>query len=150
MKALILLPIVLGGIAVIQAGMNKTIAQTVGLATASLINGCVFALCALLVFLMTYLAAGAFPEVIGFPHARGLTFKGWYLLPGLIGFLLVFFLPLVIMKTGALPVFLGVIAGQIVAGMLWDAYFEKIPIDAVRIAGAVMAFAGATLVIWKR
>ena len=150
MKALTLLPILLGGVAVIQAGMNKTIAQTAGLATASLINGCVFALCALLVFLMTYFAAGAFPEAVAFPHGRGLTFKGWYLLPGLIGFLLVFFLPLVMMKTGALPVFLGAIAGQIIAGLLWDAYFENSPVDAVRVAGAVMVFAGAILVIWKR
>ena len=150
MTSVKLLPFILGGIAVLQAGMNKPIAQTVGLATASLMNGCVFALCAVFVFLLTYFASGAFPDGIAFSSHHDFSLRWWYLLPGLIGFLLVFFLPLVIMKTGALPVFLGVIAGQIVAGILWDAYFEKIPVDAVRLAGALMTFAGAFLVLWKK
>ncbi|MFO7570837.1 MAG: DMT family transporter [Smithellaceae bacterium] len=150
MRAIKFLPITLGGIAVLQAGMNKIIAQSMGLSTAALINGAVFALCAVFVFLLTYFFPGFFSGIIPFNHSRGFSFHWWYLIPGIIGFSLVFFLPLVIMEAGALPVFLGVIAGQIIVGILWDAHFEKIPVDVVRVAGALMTFAGALLVIWKK
>lgn len=45
MKVIKLLPILLGGAGVIQAGLNKTIAQTNGLCMAGLINGAMGGLC---------------------------------------------------------------------------------------------------------
>jgi hypothetical protein len=33
---------------------------------------------------------------------------------------------------------------------VWDARYENIPVNAVRIAGAVLTFVGALLVVWKK
>lgn len=150
MKVIKLLPIILGGAGVIQAGLNKTIAQTNGLTTASLINGVMVALCAAVLFLLAYHYPGWFPDIVAFNKDKGHTFQWWYLIPGIIGFCFVFIIPLMIMEVGALPVFLGVIAGQILVGMIWDAYYENIPVNGVRIAGALLTFLGAMLVVWKK
>ena len=150
MKVIKLLPISLGGAGVIQAGLNKTIAQTHGLSTASLINGVVVALCAAVVFLLVYHYPGWFPDIVAGGRGQNRAFLWWYLLPGIIGFSFVFIVPLMIMEVGALPVFLGVIAGQILVGMIWDACYENIPINGVRIAGALLTFVGAILVAWKK
>ncbi len=150
MKVIKLLPILLGGAGVIQAGLNKTIAQTNGLCMAGLINGVMVALCAALIFLLAYYFPGWFPDVVLFNKEKGQPFEWWYLLPGIIGFSFVFIIPLMIMEVGTLPVFLGVIAGQILVGILWDAHYENIPVSAVRMAGALLTFTGALLVVWKK
>ena len=150
MSVIKLLPIILGGAGVIQAGLNKTIAGTNGLSTASLINGVVVALCALVIFVLVYYFPGYFPEIAAFSKNKEQPFHWWYLLPGIIGFCFVFIIPLVIMEVGALPVFLGIIAGQIIISLWWDAYCENIPLDTTRIIGAMLTFAGAILVAWKK
>ena len=35
-------------------------------------------------------------------------------------------------------------------GIVWDARYENIPVNAVRMAGAVLTFAGALLAVWKK
>lgn len=149
MNVLKLLPIILGGAAVMQAVLNKTIAGTNGLSTACLINGFVVAVCAAIFFLLVYWFPDYFPEII---HIRKTeqTFQWWYLIPGLIGFSLILVIPLVITEVGALSVFLGIIAGQIIVSLVWDARFENIPVNGIRLAGAMMTFVGALLVAWKK
>jgi uncharacterized membrane protein YdcZ (DUF606 family) len=150
MKVFKMLPILLGGAGVIQAGLNKTIAGVNGLSTAGLINGVVVALCAAVIFLPAFYFPGYFPDIVPFNKDKGQIFQWWYIIPGIIGFSFVFIIPLIIMEVGALPVFLGVIAGQIIVSIFWDAYYENIPVNAVRIAGAVLTFVGALLVAWKK
>jgi uncharacterized membrane protein YdcZ (DUF606 family) len=150
MKLIKLLPILLGGAGVVQAGLNRTIAQTNGLCVAALINGVVVGLCAVLIFLLVYTLPGLFPDIVAFNREKGQPLAWWYLLPGIIGFCFVFIIPLIIMEVGTLPVFLGVIAGQILVGILWDAHYENIPVSGIRIAGAALTFAGALLVVWKK
>jgi uncharacterized membrane protein YdcZ (DUF606 family) len=150
MSVIKLLPIILGGAGVIQAGLNKTIAGTNGLSTASLINGVVVALCAGFIFLLVWYFPGHFPAIAAFNRSKGQPFHWWYLLPGIIGFCFIFMIPLVIMEVGALPVFLGIIAGQIIVSLWWDAYCENIPMDSTRLIGAMLTFIGALLVAWKK
>jgi bacterial/archaeal transporter family-2 protein len=150
MKVIKLLPVILGGAGVVQAGLNKTIAQSYGLSTASLINGVMVALCAAALFGVVYYWPGWFPDIVVFKKSGGESFKWWYLVPGIIGFSMVFVIPLMIFEVGALPVFLGVIAGQIMVGMIWDACLENIPVSTVRMAGAALTFIGAILAMWKK
>ena len=73
----------------------------------------------------------------------------WFLLPGIIGFLLITMLPLAISRAGALAVFLALIAGQVVAGMLWDALREGRMPDVPRVAASLLVIAGAALASWR-
>jgi hypothetical protein len=80
-------------------------------------------------------------RIIWFEHGKP---DQWYhILPGIIGFCFVFIIPLVIMEVGTLPVFLGVIAGQIVMSIVWNACYENMPVNSIRVAGAL-------LVVWKK
>jgi len=150
MSLIKILPLILGGAIVIQARLNKTIAETNGLSTAGMINGVLVAVFAVAVFVLSYCYPAYFPEIIPFQKNKGQSFQWWYFLPGIIGFSLVMIIPLVIMGMGTLPVFLGIIAGQIIVSIFWDAYYDNIPIDSARVIGAVLTFVGAMLVVWKK
>ena len=149
MNVLKLLPIILGGAGVLQSTLNKAIAETNGLSMAALINGVVVALCGAFVFMLIYCLPGHFPDIAAY-KGKGQMFQWWYLFPGIIGFSLVFTIPLVVMEEGALAVFLGVIAGQIIVSFLWDTYCENMPLNGTRLAGALLTFIGALLVVWKK
>lgn len=143
-------PFLLGGALVIQSALNKTMAESKGLSMACVINGSWVVLFSLILLLLSYFYPQFFSDIILFNKNNNWIFKWWYVIPGLIGFCVIVMLPLGIMKIGALPVFLGVIAGQIVISLLYDFYFEKIPVNTIRVAGALLTFMGAILVIWKR
>jgi bacterial/archaeal transporter family-2 protein len=145
-----ILPFLLGAASIVQSSLNKAIGETKGLSTACVVNGAVVVCASLLVFIVSYLFPQYFAEVITFNQANKWIFKWWYLIPGLLGFIAIFVIPLEMIKIGALPVFLGVIAGQIVFSLLYDYYFQKTPIETIRIVGAILTFVGAVLVSWKR
>lgn len=150
MKVIKFLPAILGGLGVLQSTLNKTIAGSHGLSTAAMINGIVVAICGVLLFVVSYNFPALFADIIPFNSQKGFSFRWWYLLPGMIGITLVFVTPLIMIEVGALPVFLGFIAGQIIVSIAWDAYFENIPLNSIRIFGALLTFVGAMLVIWKK
>jgi len=150
MNVIKILPLILGGAIVVQARLNKTIAETIGLSTAGMINGVIVAICAVFIFVLSYYFPAYFPDIVPFQRNKGQSLQWWYLLPGIIGFSLVLAIPLVIMGMGTLPVFLGIIAGQIIVSIFWDAYYENIPVNSVRVAGAALTFIGALLVVWKK
>jgi len=150
MNVLKILPIILGGAGVIQAVMNKDVAAVYGLSLASLINGVIVVFCAVFVFILVQYFPAYFPDILVFNKNKIKSFEWWYLIPGVIGFFLVLLVPLAIMEVGTLPVFLGIIAGQIVVSIVWDAYYENIPVNTIRVAGALLTFMGALLVLWKK
>jgi uncharacterized membrane protein YdcZ (DUF606 family) len=150
MNGMKILPIILGGAGVIQAVLNKDIAAVYGLSMTSVINGVIVVLCAIFVFAAVHYFPGYFPDILVFNKKHLQSFQWWYLIPGIIGFCLVLFVPLAIKEVGTLPVFLGIIAGQIVVSIVWDAYYENIPANAIRVAGALLTFTGAFLVLWKK
>jgi uncharacterized membrane protein YdcZ (DUF606 family) len=150
MSVMKMLPIILGGSGVIQAVMNKDIAAVYGLSLASLINGAIVVLCAVFVFVLVQYFPGYFPDILIFNKNNVKVFQWWYLIPGVIGFCLVLLVPLAIMEVGTLPVFLGIIAGQIIVSIVWDAYYENIPVNIICVVGALLTFMGAFLVLWKK
>jgi uncharacterized membrane protein YdcZ (DUF606 family) len=150
MSVIKILPIILGGAGVIQAVMNKDMAAVYGLSFTSVINGIIVVLCAIFVFILVQYFPGYFPDILVLNKNNVKSFQWWYLIPGIIGFCLVLLVPLAIMEVGTLPVFLSIIAGQIIVSIVWDAYYENIPVNMIRVAGALLTFMGAFLVFWKK
>ena len=74
------------------------------------------------------------------------TFTWWYLIPGLLGCILVFGGPWAISRWGAVHTFILIISAQLLASLFWDMYIETIPVSTLRIVGIMLAWLGAILV----
>lgn len=137
-----LLTVYLGFAAVLQGGVNRKIAEFWGYPGATLLNSFVILTLSALVFVVA--RAVEPPEML---RDRGAFtgFAWWYLIPGFFGFSLIFLVPVAIEKLGALNLFVALIASQLLGGAVWDYFMEGIPVTKARIAGALLAFAGALL-----
>ena len=131
-------PIILGFVVVLQAGLNKKIAAQWGLSAAVLLNAVVFAILAFAVYALGLWKTEATVS------ARSISW--WYLIPVILGCILVFGGPWAISKWGALLTFILVITAQLLASLLWDIYVENIPVTTLRLAGVGITWVGALLV----
>lgn len=130
------LPAILGIVVVLQAGLNKKISAQWGIASAVLLNALVFLIIAAVVFI--------------FSNAKSQidvkSFSWWYLVPGILGCVLVFGGPLAIAKWGAVHTFILIISAQLLASLIWDSQVEGLATSPLRIAGIALAWLGAVLV----
>ncbi len=145
MRWLVLLPGFLGLAAVLQGGLNRQIMGSWGLAQAALLNTLVLLAAVGVLLLVVKLRPAALPDLF---QARGALAEArwWWLIPGLCGFALVTCIPFAIPRLGAFPVFLGILAGQLIASLAWDAAMEGRPLTLSRVCGALLAVAAAALV----
>src|SRR6186997_2745417 len=118
MKLVILIPVCLGAAAVVQATLNRQIAERWGLAPTAMLNTLIASVCC--VALLAYFAASAPRTDIFRVSFDAADFRPWWLLPGLFGFAIVVGLPWAVGKAGALPTFVSLVAAQMVASVVWD------------------------------
>ena len=131
-----------GFFAVVQAGINKIIAEEWGFSSALLLNGLVFLVFNLILFAGVWLQPKLFPEDY-LLQGRFTDFKMWWLIPGLCGFLLVTGLAVSLTKIGALQAFVICIASQVLCGLAWDAMVEGKALTTARVVGALITVSGA-------
>lgn len=130
----------LGLAAVLQGGINRYASARWGLTPIILLNNLVIFIAGIALFFLVRARPALFPD---FFRSRGVTdFSWWYLLPGLFGLCLVAGIPFVMSKIGALRVFVGIVAGQMIFGLLWDFFVEGIPMNNTRIIGALLTLIG--------
>jgi uncharacterized membrane protein YdcZ (DUF606 family) len=147
MSIALLVPLLLGVVAVFQATLNRHIAQAWGIALALLLNaGVVIVLgLGLLAYCAQRGADTGFLRVNFDPSAV----RAWWLLPGCFGFAIVLGMPWAVARLGALPMFVSLVAAQVVTSAAWDHLVEGIPFSAPRMLGAALAIASVLLVSWK-
>lgn len=145
MRWFIFLPGILGVMAVIQGGLNRQISGHWGLASATLFNSIVLLVASVGLLIIAKWRPELLPE---FFQMKGgfAAFRWWYLIPGLCGLALVAGIPLAMNRLGAFSVFLGLLGGQLVMSLVWDAMVEQRPVTLLRLAGAGMAILSAWLV----
>lgn len=143
MSILVLIPVILGAVAVFQPILNRFMLEERGLSFAVWLSSFVLFCVATLLLLVIYFWAERFPDYMR-PRFRG-PMLWWYVIPGMIGFSLVFFLPLVIRSIGAFPVMMGLLLGQLAASFLYDAFSSDKPFSTARVVGLLLALAGAYL-----
>jgi bacterial/archaeal transporter family-2 protein len=130
-----ILPFAVGVAAVVQGGLNRQLAKSMPLASAVLINGIIFCISA---FIYWYFRREESPSGL---------WPWWILIPGVCGFFLVIGIPYGISRLGATPVFICLIASQIVASVVWDLTIEGHAISMARWVGAGLAMLGAIVMI---
>ncbi|MCC7442105.1 MAG: DMT family transporter [Bdellovibrionales bacterium] len=134
----------LGGLTILQAGLNRMIGSRWGLVPAVFLNSLVLILAASAVYGIAVARPDLFPPL--FQDRGGFrSFSWWYLLPGLCGLCLVMGIPWAIGRAGATPVFVTLVAAQMVASLAWDRMVEGQPLSPPRLLGAALAIAGALL-----
>jgi transporter family-2 protein len=145
MRWITLFPALLGVAAVLQGGLNRQISTHWGLAGATLFNTVVLLGASLVLLILVRFRPDWFPPF--FALKGGLAaISWWWLLPGLCGLALVGGIPWAISRVGAFPVFLGLLGGQMVTSLAWDAFVEGHPVTVIRILGAGLALLGAWMV----
>ena len=137
-----LIPLLLGAFTVLQAGLNRKIGQRVGLPSAVLLNAVWLAISASLIFV--FISRETSTEKV---QSLFRSFSWWYLLPGLFGLSLVWGIPSAIKTLGAQTTFVLLIAAQMAVSVYWDWRVEGFTIPAAKIAGCVLAWVGALLVL---
>ena len=145
MKPFILIPVCLGMAAVVQATLNRQVAERWGLAPAALVNTLVATVCTLAFLAYCSLSGSGAREGMLRVAFDAASFRAWWLLPGLFGFAIVVGLPWAVGKAGALPTFVSLVAAQVVASVLWDRFVDGVPLSASRVLGAVLAVASVLL-----
>ncbi len=150
MSPVIIVPFIVGIIAVLQASVNKKISSTLGLApTVTLATG-LLALQGLVLLFLTIKMKEKLPSIYHLRHQSFGEFiqniEWWYILPGLGAFVFIACMPWVVSKVGAFSAFLALICGQVFTSILWDFFQEGKPITIHKIIGAILVLAGALLV----
>lgn len=132
----------LGLLSVWQGGLNRQISDGKGLSMTLLINNSVLIIVAVMIFMAAKLFPAQTPEVFKIKQESS-GFSWWYIFPGIMGYMLISGVPYTIGKIGALQAFVFIIAGQMVAGLVWDRWVEGIDLDLPRLASAALAIAAA-------
>jgi bacterial/archaeal transporter family-2 protein len=142
-----LIPCLLGVAAVAQAGLNRRMSANIGLAQATLANNAVLLL-ASVVFFVCAKNSMAVPasSVSGLSGVElGKISPLMYVLPGLLGIVIVAGVPWAMAQWGATMVFIGLMASQIVGSVIWDVFVESRAVTATQLASAALVVGSVAL-----
>lgn len=132
-----LLAFFLGSLVVFQPTINRLVLEQRGLSFAVLVNSLVLFFLASCLIIVTYLSPQNLPEIM---HYRSTTpFRPWFILPGVMGFLLVMFVPIMIRHYGAFKTVLVMLAGQITTSFVYDLFVEGRALHSSRVLGIICA-----------
>jgi len=127
-----------GILSVLQGGLNRVMAQPFGLPLAVVVNASCF-LIGSLIYL--WFQRHTLPS--------SLNWNWWYVFPGLMGFLFVLGVPFAIARLGAVPVFVTLVAAQMLGSVIWDIFMEPINVAPARLVGTALALSGSLVIWWK-
>lgn len=139
----ILLPLLVGVVAVFQPMLNRVILDTKGLSFAAWINSVVLLVIATLAVLVTYFFSEQMPEFMR--PKMGTEWHWWFIVPGIFGYIIVFFLPLSMRSLGAFVTIVALLLGQLITSFLYDTLVYGKPITTARAFGLILTLAGAYL-----
>lgn len=139
MRLNFLLPMALGALVVFQGILNRQIGEVKGLSFAVFMNSVVLLTIATSVLVGFYVWGQQAPDYLR-PQINPL-WRWWYVLPGLMGFMLVFNVPISIRNIGAFPTIVSMLLGQLLCSFAWDA-FTAGTVNKVRLAGLALTAMG--------
>lgn len=141
----LLIPLCLGMIGILQGGLNRQIANSIGVAQATLISNFVTVLICISFYLIVKTWPAFFPEFFKV-KAPLTTYQWWYIFPAIFGFMIVAGLPYAISEIGAVKVTILLIVAQMMTSVLWDIFVEKIPMTTMKTLGMIAAMVSVALI----
>ena len=140
----LLIPFTLGLIGILQGGINRQVANLVGVAHATLISNLLTVAICVLFYLYVKSFPSHLPEFFRVKSSMT-TYRWWFIFPAIFGFMIVAGLPYAISQVGAVKVTIVLIGAQIMAGVVWDIFVEKRPLNTTKTLGLILAFASVIL-----
>lgn len=144
MALAVIMSIVAGAFGVWQAGMNKVVADSLGFTFSLVFNGFFFLFFNLIFFAYVLAKPGMLPAEFTVQWALN-EFRWWWVVPGLMGFILVMGLAVSIGRIGAVQTFVISIAAQIFASVAWDMFAGDQEVNKMRLVGAGLTLVGAVV-----
>ncbi|MEY4630140.1 MAG: hypothetical protein RIQ81_260 [Pseudomonadota bacterium] len=138
-----ILPLVLGTLVVFQPAINRQIMDRNGLGFAIIMNHTTLFVLAMVTLGGFILLGEKVPEIVRPRFSTGVNW--WYVIPGIISFTLTALVPFAITSVGAVATVVGMLAGQLLTSLIWDAVAEGRPPTWPRVVGMTLAMAGAML-----
>ncbi len=138
-----LIPVIIGASTILQGSLNRQIASSVGILQATLISNTITTLFCGLAFYLVQVNPNLAPQFFKSTDSQTTfisTFKWWYLLPSLFGFLIINGMPFAFSKLGAVKVTVLLVAAQMITSLLWDYYVDHLTINLYKVCGLFFAF----------
>jgi bacterial/archaeal transporter family-2 protein len=132
------LPLLIGAVTVVQAGLNRQISPNLGFPLTGVLNNFSGLCVAVALILILYFFS---PKGL----SRDISLHWWYFIPGALGMIFVMGTPYAISEIGASRTFILLVSGQMFFGMVWDHFVQGATIPWMRIIGVALAIAGATI-----
>ena len=141
----ILLPLLIGCFGILQGTVNRQIATTIGVTQAALITNIGSVLICIGFYFFVKSFSHLFPD---FFHVKApiTSYKWWYILPPIFGFVIIAGIPFAIAKLGAVKVTVGLIAAQMITSIFWDIFVEDINLNIMKVIGIFFAFLSVTFI----
>lgn len=148
MKWTFLIPIAVGISGILQGGFNRNMSEPLGLAH-SLLIGNILVLIYSLVF---YFGVVKYPEF--FPEffkvrAPLSTFKWWYIIPSICGFVIISGIPIGISKIGAVKVTVLIVVAQMMTSIIWDLMVDKVPMNTMKSLGLLFSIIAVACTLYS-
>lgn len=141
-----IVPAFFGFFTILQAGLNRRIAQSWGIPSATFLNACVLILLAggFLIFAVNRAEPlpGLFRGTFDVKNAAP-----WFVIPGILGFILIVGGPWALARFGAVHTFTLLISAQLLGSLAWDRWIEGIAISPMRVVGVVITWLGVLIAI---
>ena len=138
MKWIYLIPFLIGTFGIFQGALNKQVSMEIGVAHATLIGMIITFLLGVALYFLIKVNPQLFPAF--YLVKQPITyFKWWFLIPGFLGFFIVFFFSQAIYELGAVKVTILIVVAQIITSTFWDKYVENIPLTIYKILGFFFA-----------
>jgi transporter family-2 protein len=140
----------LGTVGILQGGINKQMANDIGVAQSTLVGNLLTAVFSIAFFYLVKFKPGYFPDFFHIKSSPLVTWQWWYLIPAFFGICIVMGLPFSIYKLGAIKVTVGLIAAQMITSVAWDLIVEKLTLSPVKILGLALAASSVAVLMWEK
>lgn len=145
----ILLPLLIGCCGILQGAFNRQIASIIGVTQATLITNIGTFIIAMGFYFFVKSKPNIFPEFFQI-KAPLTTYKWWFVLPPIFGFIIIAGIPFAIAKLGAVKVTVGLIAAQMVTSIIWDMFVEDISLNLMKMIGIFFAFLSVAFITFAK
>jgi transporter family-2 protein len=141
----ILLPLIIGCCGILQGAFNRQVSTIIGVGQATLITNIGTFIIATCFYFFVKSYSHLFPDFFQI-KAPITTYRWWFILPPIFGFLIIAGIPFAIAKLGAVKVTVGLIAAQMITSIAWDIVVEGLTLNLMTVIGIVFAFLSVTFI----
>ncbi len=143
-----LIPIAVGVSGILQGGFNRNMSAPLGLAHSLLLGNILVLIYSVIFYFAVTKAPESFPEFFRV-KAPLATFKWWYVIPSICGFIIISGIPIGISKIGAVKVTVLIVVAQMITSILWDLLVDKVPMNAMKSLGLVFSLIAVACTLYS-